>query len=598
MANQNKEQARAINHIDGPCLVLAGPGSGKTFTLVERIRHMIEDCNISPESILVITFSKKASMEMSRRFYRTSGNKTYPVCFGTFHAIFYSIIKSCYNMTSENILNDKEKINILKRVLKKLNKDITDESFIIELLQEIGLHKVGRNAEINNRFDSINTDEFQEIFNNYTDTCKRLRKIDFDDMLYMCRDILVANPKILDFYRSLYNYILIDEFQDINDIQYEVIRLLLGDNNNIFVVGDDDQAIYGFRGSNPRYMRQFIDDFTGCEVIKLTKNYRCKKIIIEHAQKLIKVNTNRLGNYQFAPKRTDDDEGSVIIKTFESEELEANFVLEELKKLSNIYGEANNIAIIYRTARCVDMMEEMLRLNGYFIERKSDKNSYYESEFIKDIIAYLRVGISVYESSDVLRIINKPERNLERDDFIYDNGNTLVKRFYSEVQYISQLNPYAAVMYILKRLKYERYLVEKELKKGRRENEIAEEINKLLKRASQYEKISDWLRYIDASNNENNAQVTFNDNNNSDQYGKVVMQTAHASKGLEYDTVFIVGLQEGIFPHRRALSLEQIEEERRLLYVAMTRAKNRLYVIGRGEEKNGKRISRFISEIT
>ena len=389
---------------------------------------------------------------------------------------------------------------------------------------------------------------------------------------------------------------------------------------------DDDQAIYGFRGSKPEYMKKFIDDNIDCEVINLSKNYRCSSEIIAKSRQLIINNKNRIDKVQIAGKK-DKDEGNVIIKSLQNECQEAEYVLCKLKEIDKI---SDSIAIIYRTVRCVGTLEEQLSINGYKINKKDIGCSFYDEKWVVDIINYIKLScmferyrqknqldnysilkvISKEDGELLFSIINKPDRNITRDMFDMKYQTDEIDKFIKDLGIIYKLDPFGAVNYIFKAVGYEQLYLSRGIREGIGIELLKDKIAELCDRARNYKSNVEWLAAIDLLLSreikivgERKNKYTVDEKGNSDnqkddsQKPIINMLTAHSSKGLEFDTVFVVGLTEGIFPHRKAVSPEQIEEERRLLYVAMTRAKKNLYVLGRGEEKNGKRISRFISEI-
>ena len=269
----NQAQKKAVTHGEGPCLVLAGPGSGKTLTIVNRIKYLIEEYKVRPEEILVVTFTRFAAAEMKNRLCALMGRQKLPVTVGTFHGIYYGILKWAYRMGQQNILSEDEKYQILRFAAAKQKMEVFDEEdFIQDIAAEIGKIK-------NNRIDpdefvseKCSADAFREIYREYERQRKKLKKIDFDDMLVLCYELFSSRPDVLAGWQKKFRYILIDEFQDINRIQYDVIRMLALPENNLFVVGDDDQAIYGFRGADSSLMFQFREDYPEAEQILLGMN--------------------------------------------------------------------------------------------------------------------------------------------------------------------------------------------------------------------------------------------------------------------------------------------------------------------------------------
>lgn len=576
---------------------------------------MVEDVGIDGNEILVITFSKKAAKEMEERYKKYSNNKNNTVCFGTFHAIFYSIVKEYYKFSSNSILKDSEKVQIVKRIFNKISHtgfDTSEIDIIVELISVCkSLKDIGKTYE-QFLMESFDDDEkrntFEKIKNEYIYVCRKENKLDFDDMLYMCRELLQDRPDVLDVYRNMYKYIFVDEFQDINKVQYDVLKMLSGESKNVFAVGDDDQSIYGFRGSRPELMKSFIEDYSGCKVINMNKNYRSAKCVIDIASFFIKLNKTRIDKAQVACK-ADKEHGKVVINVCGNAIKEAEYICEKIKMLEDNNYNLSDVAIIFRTFSCIGLLREKMSLMGIPYSINNNSDGFYNNEYVRDIISYIKIALGKSDIRQEISIINKPERNLSIEEIISTNGlhNSAEPEYvkvYLSIKKIENMSCFAAVTFILKGLGYEKYLYSSMLKKGFDDRKINEFINDLLDKSKSYSSLGEWMGYIDIClENEANKQSCSHELNKSkhvsnDEYkGSVTLITAHASKGLEYETVFIVGLQEGIFPGNKVKTMDQIEEERRLLYVAMTRAKKYLYIIGRGEDKHGKKVSRFVEEL-
>ena len=275
-------QSKAINHYTGPCLVLAGPGSGKTLVITHRTKNLIQNYQVNPSNILVITFTKAAATEMQERFDKLMDGQKLPVSFGTFHAVFFKILKYAYNYRAENILREDMKYRIIKELVDRENLDLEDEKeFIASIIAEIGNVK-GDMIDIENYYSSNCSDEvFRRIYKGYDDRLRRKNMLDFDDMLIMCYELFRARKDILSAWQNKYQFILIDEFQDINRVQYEVMKMLAEPQNNLFIVGDDDQSIYRFRGARPEIMLNFEKDYPGSKRIVLDENYRCSGAVVK-----------------------------------------------------------------------------------------------------------------------------------------------------------------------------------------------------------------------------------------------------------------------------------------------------------------------------
>lgn len=596
MSNLNNEQNRAVKHLNGPMLVLAGPGSGKTHTLVERIRYMIEAKGIPPSKILVITFSKKACVEMTERFVRLTGEKHYPVTFGTFHSIFYNILRSYRNYTTDSILTPKLKIEYMKNAIKRLNEDIiVSSSFISDALSKISLIK-SMDGSLDEKIEKVceeveTRDSFKRLYMLYANECKINDKLDFDDMLIMCRDLLKNNANIRLYWQSIFEFFLVDEFQDINDIQYEVLGYLAGEKRNIFAVGDDDQSIYGFRGSKPEIMKEFSES-ENCAVVDMYKNYRCGTDIIAAAGCLIANNSTRIVKNQLGMV---EETGEVYYRVFEDENSEMDFVAATLNSLASTNGNIKDTAIIFRTERSGDLAEEILQKAAIKYNRNKQIASFYDSDWMQDIYSYLKLAAGEYERSLVYRVLNKPDRHISREvvpteynEFMLSKDVELCKLNDGFIR-MGKMNGFGAINYILKGLKYEDYIIFDCRRKKINDDERNEFIEGVISRSKRFKTVKEWVRFIEDLDNVTADKKTVDG-------GGLTLLTAHASKGLEFDTVFIVDLIEGNFPHGKSHTDIEVEEERRLMYVAMTRAKKRLYLLGRGADKYGKQPSRFIRE--
>ncbi len=601
----NNEQYRAVTHRDGPMLVLAGPGSGKTAVIVGRVLHLIENEGIDPGSILVLTFSRAAADQMSRRF-RSEADETYPVTFGTFHSIFYHILKSQGLYRSGEILTNKKKTEILKRILGRTGAGIFEDPAGLSRMTEcISIKKMG----INRLLDELNDDEkacLELIFEPYLRQCREEGLLDFDDMINDCLKMLKSNDKILEKWRSRYKYFLVDEFQDIDSRQYEVLRLLAGKEQNIFCVGDDDQSIYSFRGSVPDVMKRLKDDLLDLSVLKLVYNYRCPQEIVDTAYKLISNNKNRFDKRQSCINEAKKD--CVTYRLVHTAEEEAGFCLSVLNEISvrmkKDGSKKETTGILYRISQSGDIIEESLRKNGIPYVRKDSREGFYDKEWVKDITAYLRLAVTDSREA-MLRILNRPFRGLTRECMTgeiadrramleYYRGDDesvrILSRLFKDMDFIRDLNCYAALNYILKGMGMYRYIGERYFKN--RKTDLEEAIEDITDRSRTYTGIREWLDAIDSKE----TKAGDNADNNRERDESIYLMTIHGSKGLEFDNVFISGLQEGVFPGKHCVTADAMEEERRLFYVAMTRCRKHLFLVGRRKDSYGKRESRFLAE--
>lgn len=612
MASFNHQQRMAVEHVDHPCLVLAGPGSGKTTVITHRTKKLIEEEGISPSNILVITFTKAAAMEMQQRFLQFMGGKRLPVSFGTFHAVYFQILKYAYNYRAENIIREEKKYEILRNIVHKTELDISDENeFVANLISEISNVK-GEMLDVAYYYSKNCPEEvFKKIFREYNDTLIRANLIDFDDMLVMCYELLTKRKDILKLWQDKYRYILIDEFQDINRVQYEVIRLLAKPQDNLFIVGDDDQSIYRFRGARPEIMLNFEKDYPEAKKIILDTNYRSTPEIVAAAGKLIRNNKKRFEKQI----RAERENGSKpVILPFDNVYKECNYILEEIEQLIAKGLTYQDMAVLYRTnTNPRTLLEKLMEHNIPFCMKDVIPNLY--DHFIaKDIIAYINAAVDfrekgVMKRGDMLRLINRPKRYISRDVFPRAEVNLEdVKRFYQDKGYVLEriskleydlamirnMNPYAAIQYIRHGIGYEEYLTEYAEYRRMKPEELYDVLEELSEAAKPYKTYQEWFKKIEEYGEELKKQAR----ERQEKKDGITLATMHSSKGLEYRAVFIIDANETITPHKKALLSEDIEEERRLFYVAVTRAKDWLYIC-HCRERYGKEtdVSRFVEEM-
>ena len=604
--NFNDFQNIAIKHGQGPMLVIAGPGSGKTTVLTNRIKYLIENHGANPKEILVITFTKAAAKEMQTRFERLMGRKS-EVTFGTFHAVFFYILKAAYNFTADNIIREDDKSHIIRRGLEFSGMETDDVTQMLGNIEgEISRVKSeGINIDT---YYSINCPEeaFRKIYKYYDSQLKKRRQIDFDDMLLYCKELFDKRKDILKLWQKKYSYILIDEFQDINKVQYEVIKKLALPENNLFIVGDDDQSIYGFRGSKPEIMLNFEKDYPGAKKVILDINYRCSGNIVKAADLVIKNNKVRFDK----DIRTDNPAGEKVnIVEFNTTKDEFLRVVNVIRKSVAEGKKYSDHAILYRTNPVIlPMVRFLIEYNIPFTLRDGIPNIF-EHWIAKDFFAYMDVALGSRKRSDFIRIMNKPKRYIGRDyltdnevsfyelEKYYEDKLWMVERleqFESDLKFMSTMPPFAMLNYLRKSVGYDDYLKEYGEAHGIDYKELLETANEIMDSAVGYKTYNEWKKYIE--------EYTYNLKESYQRRQKyqdaVVLTTMHGSKGLEYDTVFIVDANEGITPHKKATTDTDIEEERRMFYVAMTRAKKNLHIYYPKEKYNKEMTaSRFVQEI-
>ena len=603
----NEAQAQAIQHTDGPCLVLAGPGSGKTLTIVNRVKYLIEKQKVRPEEILVVTFTRFAAAEMKSRLCLVMGKRDLPVTVGTFHGIYYGILKWAYRMNQENILSETEKYQILRGVINKERMEIFDEEdFIQDIVAEIGKVKNNRIPLEEFVSEKCSADAFRNIYRNYEQHRKELKKIDFDDMLVLCYELFRSRPDVLAQWQKKFRYVLIDEFQDINRIQYDVIRMLAQPENNLFVVGDDDQAIYGFRGADSELMLGFGKDFPNAKQILLGMNYRSTANIVQNSLKLIENNVER-----YSKKLEANREGGSCLHIQEVKDPveEAEYVLEEIQKCKENGIKEEEIAILFRVHTDARAVVEAMVERKIPFQMKEHLPNIYEHFIAKDIMAYFRLATGKRRRQDFLQVMNRPKRYLGRDSVsgsqvsfedmrkFYCDKDWMIDRidqFEWDVKMLMKMAPYAAIQYIRKRIGYDDFLKEYAFTHQINRSDLNEVLAEIEEAAKAFSSVEEWFAHVE----EYTETLKVKEKERNRPRPGVRLMTIHASKGLEFKQVFLIAANEGRIPYQKAKTDKEIEEERRLFYVAMTRAKDFLkicYV----KIKNGKEVtpSRFVDEL-
>ncbi len=609
----DEAQAAAIAHLDGPMMVLAGPGSGKTTVITHRIRRLL-DQGADPSGILVITFTKAAAEEMKARFLALSaaeGDKTDGgrVTFGTFHSVFYRILRTAYRFPAGNVAGETEKRAFFREFLAGERFETEDEpEFIASVINEISYVKGNR---IDPRYYySQNCPEewFKKLYDGYENWLIQSGKIDFEDILLMCAELFAERKDILSACQRKYRYILVDEFQDINRLQYEIVRLLALPENNLFIVGDDDQSVYRFRGAKPEIMLGFPKDYPDAGRILLNVNYRSCREIVECSLRLIAHNRKRFAK-ELVPARKGGRPAD--LRVYADPVAQA----EDLARALRGYHEAgyawDEMAVLFRTGMSPGLpAEKLMEYNVPFAVRDRIPDLY-GHWIAKDIFAYLSLGAGSRKRSDFLRIINKPNRYLSRDAFdtpeisleavsaFYADRDWMeerIGRLDADLRTIGRLRPAAAVRYIRETAGYDGYL--KSYAEFRRMDpeELTEIADRLAESAAGFATAREWMEHAARYEEELDRKSAGPSEGTADG-PRVTLSTMHSAKGLEFPVVFLIDVNEGIIPHRRAAQPDDLEEERRLFYVALTRAKERLHICAVRERYHRKQeISRFVEE--
>lgn len=653
--DMNCAQRKAVTQADGPLLVLAGPGSGKTFTITRRILYLLEQ-GTPPEQLLVITFTREAAMSMQRRFQEMS-NAFLPVNFGTFHSVFFQILKKSNVLKNQKLLTNSEKKKILLPILKKHSENMEEKigenlgEDALTILSAISYYKnTLRLEEAAGKVPVEWQPVFGEVLKQYGKAVQSCGRLDFDDMLSRCRELLAGNASLLGSWQERFRHILIDEFQDINPVQYEVVKLLAGEHCSIFAVGDDDQAIYGFRGSEPECLRRFEREY-GAEKVLLDINYRSHPQIVRASLAVVEENNDRfekrlrpspekereeLEKDSKASERDcetaernrkvleKDRESRVHLLPFTDKEEQYNYLIERLQTFLKEKEEDGRAecAVLFRTNSYMQGLAVRLRSAGIPYVMGERIQSIYEHFIAKDIMAYLTLASGNWEREALLRIINRPSRYISREA-VANWGSSMrellsfyetqeraegsksgalerLRSFDRQLKAIGRLSPGLAVAYIQKAVGYGKYLQET-AGNAERWSKWQEMLEWLKEDAARFAGVEEWR----TAQEEHNRDLEQGKNEGL-AFGKkqekpdppIRLMTVHGAKGLEFDTVIVTDCNESVFPHGRLQTRLEVEEERRVFYVAMTRAKENLELLYLTGTKERPRLpSRFLNPL-
>jgi len=608
----NPSQKKAVNHTAGPMMVLAGPGSGKTAVITARAAHLVAS-GVAAYNILVITYSKAAAQEMESRFK----NFYYPdpapqVTFGTFHSVFYRMLKRVKNYSLYQIFAEGERRSLIRGFLSEMQYDMDDE-FLSSVMNEMSLvrnelHNIAYYHSV-----TISAEHFRELLARYNSYKLDKNKIDFDDMLCFSYEMLHSTPAQLQFWQNRYTHIMIDEFQDINSVQYEMVRLLASPKNNLFIVGDDDQSIYRFRGARPEFLLNFPNDYPGTSQVTLDINYRSTDAIIDCTGNLIKVNKLR---YDKKIRGTNVKGPKPVILVAEDQNREAIQIAEKIRALMKKGANLDEIAVAFRlNIQARALMDAFLNMNIPFKSR-DEIPTIYDHWIAEDLFAYLRVArrLGLRQKTgydpDATRIINKPFRFISKaflqglkkndqdlfryysySDVLHMATKTNIEELHHELLKVSKLKTAAAIRYIRQNINYNGHILDTCEYRKLRPTGLYEIADELQEAAKQFPNPLEFITHAKEA-----AELA----KQKEQTGPCcTLTTMHSAKGLEFERVFIAGVIEELVPSARSKTHAEIEEERRLLYVGLTRAKRELYIstIKSRYDKPAKP-SRFLDEIT
>ncbi len=606
--NFDKDQEKAIKWNKGPLLVLGTPGSGKTTVIVERIINLTETLEVPESRILVITFTRAAAESMKERFRKRSSSENIEVRFGTFHSFFFWILKTAYGYDNSCILSEEARRNMIQEFLKSTNKEQEyNEELITSVIHQIELVDCDM-IDIENYYShDLPDSQFREIYSRFKSEKERRGLIDFDDMMSQTYKLLTERPDILERIRYMYPYIMIDEFQDTNMLQYEIVKLLAAPLNNLFVVGDDDQSIYGFRGARPDIMLSFRKQYEGAEIVTLRTNYRCPSDVTKLSSKLISNNKKR---YDKELRSASADAGTVLIQEVKNTNTENLLIVKRIQEAMSNGLSPDDIAVLYRTNRSPRrLIYKLIEYNIPYVARDSVPDIF-ESQMVKVIMDYLYFASVDTSRKRFLSFMNKPVRYVPRNlltsetvnihelirqtrDRDYLQTNLMLLR--NQLESIKKLEPYAAVNYIRKLVGFDEYVIKYCEERNLERDEMFDIIDEFQSITKNFETHAELFGYAEEERKLLLEEKKRRENDLSTP--AVQLMTMHSAKGLEYEEVHIIDCVEGEIPHRRSKTPSALEEERRMFYVAMTRTKGKLYIYAPAKISDKPvRVSRFIKE--
>ena len=589
----NKEQEEAIMHRDGPAMVLAGPGAGKTYVITNRVKALIDEYGVKPEQILVVTFSKAAAVEMKERFEMLTGGQRLPVRFGTFHSVFFQILRLAYHYEVKDIATPALKYRFLEETLNETGYEVDDKKeFLSDIEKEISRVK-GEGIEIDCYFSSACSAEiFQKMYRGYQEKLQRHRCLDFDDMVVYTYQLLKEREDIRRRWQAQFRYLLIDEFQDINRLQYETVCMLAEPENNLFIVGDDDQSIYGFRVAKLGIMLSFPKRFPDTKQIVLGVNYRCSDEIMKAAERLIGKNNERYEKHIVANK---GKEQPVHMKKCENLPDEAEKIVAQIQMYQKEGIAYQEMAVLFRTNMQMRLLAGKLMEHGVPFTMRENLPNLFDTWMAKDIMCYLQLALGNRSREKFLKIANRPVRYLSRTAFTesevsFDklrayyavkNQEWMEERIWNfeyDLKNLASLSPYAAIHFIRKGIGYDEFLKTYADERNVNADDWFDVLDEMQEMARDKKSIPEFLSFVE---NYGDTLEEIRQEQKKQQVKEepgVSLMTMHASKGLEFPVVFVPTLNEDIVPYRKAVQEGNLEEERRMLYVAMTRAKTYLHL--------------------
>ena len=585
----NKEQQQAIEWFEGPLLVLGTPGSGKTTVILHRVKQLVRDHGVIPRQILVITFTKAAASSMQRRYEAMEGVSG-GVRFSTFHAFFYWIIRTAYKLPADAVLREEERIGMIRSILTDISPEYgNNEEVLQSVLRQMDLLTNDMIRPEDYYSTDLPADEFRLLLRRFRERKKRENRLDFNDMMEMCYELLKERKDILERIREMYPFVLVDEYQDTNRIQYEILKLLVHPRDNIFAVGDDDQSIYGFRGARPEIMLSFGKEFPQGKRITLSVNYRCPAFITDTGARLIRHNRHRYEK-SLRSDKTGKPGDRVQIRLPGNEREEHMTILNEIRKAVKRGVPYEEIAILFRTNRDPRGIGFLLRDNQIPYEMKDRLPNIFTHFAVSPVMDYLHFAMGERDRARFLRIMNKPVRYIRRDLLTEDPVDLLrltakakgqayleknLQTLREHLRRIRNLPPAAAISYIRKTVRYEHWLQEEAENRSLDMDELTDMLDELQSMAEPYQTMTDFFLYEEAYQELLREENHKRENRESAIKG-VQLMTLHSAKGLEFREVHILNCVEDSIPHKKAKTEAAMEEERRMFYVGITRASEKL----------------------
>lgn len=577
----SEAQYNAITHFNGPCLCIAGPGSGKTLVLTKRISYLIRERGVQPDNILVVTFTRDAAMSMKQRFMKECDVRPVPA-FGTFHSVFFNILRKEGQISATDIISGRRALAILSHAVSECGIRPFNDNFYPALIRTVSYYKNCGILDENIFPSDITTDDVRKIIATYDRSLREGGFYDFDDILSRTLEYFNDHPDRLKAWQDRFKYILVDEAQDMNSLQYRLITEIASPRDNLFLVGDDDQAIYGFRGSDPQFLLDFTNDHKSSQTIVLNSNYRCDTDIVCASSALIMHNSRRFTKNLISSSK---DTGSIEVITSADDREEADKVTGMIKQLLDTGVSPAEIAVLYRNRGAANAL--FTQLSKTFRLNTDSEKSFYMSFVFTDIISILKSTEPRVYRSDFYRALTHPERNIGRmglKDEIIDRRewlkymkNTIMSedagKFCQDLDFISRLSPYSAISYIMKRMGYEKYISDHAYRNGTDGALYTDTAEHLMEVSRKYRRIDEFCRAM----TEQKERLSEAPEKKS-EVSEIGLYTFHGSKGLEFSHVFMIAACDGITPSDKADTLERIEEERRMFYVAMTRARHHLVI--------------------